>query len=119
MNQLLNVTVLTFSTPPLYAQGAEPDTAKLKADAQKVVSIISRDKAKSQIYCQIADLDDQIDQENDRKKAEALVQKMNGLEEQLGPEYLALRTGLYKCNWTVQILVADSWSEWSCTIPCR
>jgi hypothetical protein len=90
MNQLLNVTVLTFSTPPLYAQGAEPDTAKLKADAQKVVSIISSDKAKSQIYCQIADLDDQIDQENDRKKAEALVQKMNGLEKQLGPEYLAL-----------------------------
>jgi predicted transcriptional regulator len=90
MNQLLIVAVLTFSTPPLYAQGTQQDTAKLKADAQKVVSIISSDKAKSQIYCQIADLDDQIDQENDRKKAEALVQKMNGLEEQLGPEYLAL-----------------------------
>jgi predicted transcriptional regulator len=89
MNQLLIIAVLTFSTPPLYAQGV-PDIAKLKADAQKVVGIINRDKAKSQIYCQIADLDDQIDQQKDRKKAEALVQKMNELEKQLGPEYLAL-----------------------------
>ena len=56
----------------------------------KVVSIISRDKAKSQIYCQVTDLGEQIDNEKDSKKAEALVVKMNDLEKQLGPEYLAL-----------------------------
>src|SRR5438309_777616 len=57
-------------------------TAKLKADAQKVVSIIKGDKAKNQIFCEIANLGEQIDQEKDRRKAEALLQKMNELEKQ-------------------------------------
>jgi len=46
-----------------------------------------------QTFCQISDLGDQIgeaDEQKDRKKAEALAQKMNELEKQLGPEYLAL-----------------------------
>jgi hypothetical protein len=89
MNRSLIVAISLICAAPLYVQGAQPDTAKLKADAQKVVSIISGDKAKSQIYCQIADLDDQLDQEKDRKKAEALLQKMNELQKQLGPEYVA------------------------------
>ena len=92
MNRLLIVGILIISTAPLFAP-AQPDPAKLKADAQKVVSIISGDKAKTQAYCQIANLGDQIseaDQQKDRKKAEALAQKMNELEKQLGPEYLAL-----------------------------
>jgi multidrug efflux pump subunit AcrB len=75
---------------PLYAHAQPPDMAKLKADAQKAVSIISRDKAKSQIYCQVTDLGEQIDNEKDNKKAEALVVKMNELEKRLGPEYLAV-----------------------------
>jgi hypothetical protein len=92
MNRLLIVGILIISTAPLFAQ-AQPDPAKLKADAQKVVSIISGNKAKTQAYCQIANLGDQIgeaDQQKDRKKAEALAQKMNELEKQLGSEYLAL-----------------------------
>jgi DNA repair ATPase RecN len=86
MNRLLIVGILAISTAPLYAQGQQPDVAKLKADAQKVVSIIRGDKAKNQI----ANLGEQIDQEKDRRKAEALLQKMNELEKQLGPAYLAL-----------------------------
>jgi hypothetical protein len=38
MRTVLIVAVLAFSTSPLYAQGQQPDAAKLKADAQKVVS---------------------------------------------------------------------------------
>jgi sulfur transfer protein SufE len=90
LNGLLIVAILVIGAAPLYAQGAQPDAAKLKADAQKVVSIISHDKAKSQLYCQVIDLGQQIEQEKDRKKAEALVEKMNELEKQLGPEYLEL-----------------------------
>ena len=90
MNRLLIVATLVVSTVPLYAQAQQPDTAKLKTDAQKVVSIISGDKAKTQAYCQIAHLGEQIDREKDSKKAEALFQKMSELEKQLGPEYLAL-----------------------------
>jgi hypothetical protein len=89
MYRLLIVGILIISTMPLSAQGQQRNTAKLKADAQKVISIISHDKAKTQTYCQITDLGGQIDREKDRNKAEALSQKINELEKQLGPEYLA------------------------------
>jgi uncharacterized protein YfcZ (UPF0381/DUF406 family) len=90
MKRPLIVAIALICAAPLSAQAQQPDTAKLKADAQKVVSIISHDKAKTQTYCQIVDLGEQIDREKDSKKAEALFQKMNELEKQLGPEYLAL-----------------------------
>jgi hypothetical protein len=93
MNWLLIVSMLVISTVPLYAQGQQPNVAKLKADAQKVVSIISGDKAKTQTYCQIANLGEQMDQavhEKDKQKFEELAQRINEGEKQLGPEYLAL-----------------------------
>ena len=40
MNGLALLAILLVSTMPLYAQAQQPDTAKLKADAQKVVSSI-------------------------------------------------------------------------------
>jgi hypothetical protein len=45
---------------PLYAQAQQPNTAKLKADAEKVVSDIRGDKAKAQAYCQINNLGGQM-----------------------------------------------------------
>jgi hypothetical protein len=90
MNRLLIFGFLLVST--LYAEGQQPNAAKLKRDAQKVVvSVISGDRAKTRAYCQMRDLGEQIDQaaqEKDRKAA--LIQKINDLEKQLGPEYLAL-----------------------------
>jgi predicted transcriptional regulator len=77
----LIVAILLLSAVPALAQAQQPNTANLKADAQN--------KAKNQIYCQIADLGEQVDQEKDSKKAAALFQKMNELEKQLGPEYIA------------------------------
>ena len=93
MNRPLIVSILLISAVPEYAQGQQPDVAKLKVDAQKVVSIIKDDKAKTQAYCQIANLGGELDlaaQEKDEKKAEALTQKVNDLEKRLGPEYVAL-----------------------------
>ena len=40
MNRLLIVGILIMSMAPRYAEGQQANTAKLKADAQKVVSII-------------------------------------------------------------------------------
>jgi hypothetical protein len=94
MNRLLIIAILVISTVPLYAQGQTPNTAKLKADAQNVVKIISGDKLKTQTYCEIAELSDQIDEEENPTKAEELSHKVNKLEEKLGPEYLALVGGL-------------------------
>jgi hypothetical protein len=93
MRRLLSVGILIASTLPLSAQGQQPDPAKLQAEAEKVVSIIKADKAKRQVYCQIAHLSEQMDQavkENDKKKFEELAQTANEQERQLGPEYLAL-----------------------------
>jgi len=53
VNRLLILGVLIISTAPLYAQGQQPDAAKLKADAQRVVTIIAGDKAKTQTFCQM------------------------------------------------------------------
>jgi hypothetical protein len=61
MNRRLIVAILIISTLPVYAQGQQPNAAKLKADAQKVVTIISSDTAKFHSYCQIVDLADEVE----------------------------------------------------------
>jgi len=97
MNRLLTAGILVIAMP-LYAHGQQPNAAKLKADAQKVVSVIRDDKAKTQTYCELADLSEQADQEQNAEKAEELSQKINELEKNLGPEYLALIDGLKSVN---------------------
>jgi len=55
---------------------------------------ISGDKLKTQTYCEIFELGDQIDDEQDAEKAEELRQKAAKLEEALGPEFVALVSSL-------------------------
>ena len=101
MNRPVIAGILMISTAPLFAQGAQPDAAKLKADAQKVVSIISGYKAKAQAYCQIANVGEQMNQAaqaKDKKKIEELAQKLSELEKSLGPEYRGLVESLGKMN---------------------
>ena len=91
MNRLAIIGFLLIST--LHAQAQQPEAAKLKTDAQKIVSNIRGDKAKSQTYCQLDSLSEQIDlatQQKDTKKIEALSQRADELEKQLGPEYRTL-----------------------------
>ena len=93
MNRLLIVAILLISTVPLYAQRQQQNVAKLKGDARNLVGIIGSDKTKTQTYCQVLDLSDeldQVDQQKDRKKTDDLSQKINELQTKLGPEYLAL-----------------------------
>ena len=97
MKRLLIVGILIISATALSAQRKQTDAAKLKADAQKVVSIISGDKAKSQAYCQIAVVGEQMNQAvqaKDKKKFEELARKLPELEKNLGPEYLGLLESL-------------------------
>ena len=92
------VTVLVIAAAPAWAQAQNSTPAEVtKADAQKVLKIISSDKAKTRIYCQMAKLDDQMEQANetaDSKKFDALFQKIYELGKKLGPEYTALIDGL-------------------------
>jgi hypothetical protein len=88
LNGLLIITTLLISTAPLYAQ--QKNVAKLKEDARNVVGTIGSDKTKTQTYCQILDSIAQLDREKDSKKAKALSQKIDQLQKQLGPEFLAV-----------------------------
>ena len=66
MNLRLIVTILVIAAAPVCAQAQKPTSAKVtKADAQKVLKIISSDKVKTQIYCQMAKLGDQMEQANE------------------------------------------------------
>jgi hypothetical protein len=94
VNLRLIVTILVIAAAPICAQAQKPTPAKVpKADAQKVLRIISSDKAKTRIYCEMANLGNQMEQANetgDSKKFDALFQRMYELGEKLGPEYAAL-----------------------------
>ena len=87
------VAILLISTAPLYAQRQQQDVAKLRADARNVVGTIAGDKAKTQTYCQMLDLRDQLeeaDEKKDRKKAKTLSERIDQLQKQLGPEFVTL-----------------------------
>jgi ABC-type transporter Mla subunit MlaD len=91
------VGMLVIAAMPVctLAQGAPPKATK--ADAQKVVKMISSDKAKTQTYCDIAKLGDQIgeaDAKKDTKKVDELSKQMDDMSTKLGPEYIALMDSL-------------------------
>ena len=81
---------------PKAAKGSKEETTKVTA-AQKVVKTIGADKAKTQTYCDIGKLGDQIqeaDKKNDMKKIDELNAKMDELATKLGSDYVALIGGL-------------------------
>jgi len=94
VNLKLIVAIAAIAAAPAGAQAQKPGGAKVtKADAQKVVQMISADKTKTQTYCDMAKLGDEIeqaDQKKDNKKVDELAQKLDAMSKQLGPEYLAL-----------------------------
>jgi hypothetical protein len=62
MNLRANVAVLIIVASPIFAQAQETSIAKLKEEAQKVVKIISSDRSKTQTYCDLVKVSDQIEQ---------------------------------------------------------
>src|SRR5262249_56799515 len=100
---LLIVGISIIAIVPLYAQRQQQNVAKLKADAQKVVSIISGDKAKTQAYCEARDTAKRIvraGQQTDNTKLEGLADKLTEQQTNLGSEYLALMESLRNANLT-------------------
>ena len=98
MNLRLIVTILVVAAVPICAQAQNQSAAKVtKRDAQKVVRIISGDKAKTQTYCDMVKLGEQIEQANDKKDnktVDELSKKLGELGPKLGPEYAVLMDGL-------------------------
>jgi hypothetical protein len=102
MNLKLIVAILLIVALPLCAQAQKPSAAKVtKADVQKVVKIISGDKAKTQTYCDIGKLNEQIEEADEKKditRTEELSQQIDALGKKLGPEYAALMDGLQEVD---------------------
>ena len=100
MNLKLIVAAAAVAGLPFYAQAQQgpPSAPKAtNADAQRVVKMISADKAKSQAYCDMTKIGDQIEQaqlKHDDKLTDDLAQKADDLAGKLGPEWDALMNGL-------------------------
>ena len=93
MNPKSMVAILMMVTAPVYAQAQKPT----RADAQKVFEIISGNEAKTQIFCDIGKLGDEIEQAAERKDTrttDELHRKIDELGRKLGPEYAALMNGI-------------------------
>ncbi|MGB8895910.1 MAG: hypothetical protein WCD13_16620 [Pseudolabrys sp.] len=102
MNLKLIVAILVIATVPVCARAQPPSAAKVtKADAQKVLKIISDDKAKTQTYCDMGKLGRQIAGADEKETGE-LFQKMDELAKKLGPEYVALMDGLQEIDMNSQ-----------------
>jgi hypothetical protein len=87
------VAILAISAP-MYAKAQQPSVDKLKSEARDFVKIVSGNKLKSQTYCEIVELNDQIDQEEDPIEVQELSQKRDKLEDKLGSKYVAFVAGL-------------------------
>ena len=96
MNLKLVVAILVIAAVPVCAQAQKP-SAVTKADAQKVLKIISGNKAKTQIYCDITKLVEQIT-EGDENETDGLYQKIDELAKKLGPNmprwWMGFRTSI-------------------------
>jgi hypothetical protein len=102
MNLKLVVAISLLATMPAFAQGqmsapGNKAPKPTKADVQKVVQSISSDKAKTQSYCDLAKLNQQmsgLDEKKDAKTLQDLGTKADALVEKLGPDYAKLMDGL-------------------------
>jgi hypothetical protein len=93
LNGPLIVATLLISTAPLYAQRQQQNVAKLKADARNFVGIIGSDKTKTQTYCQIHDLSEQLSPGGSgqrQKEGQRTGRKDRWIEQKMGPEFAAL-----------------------------
>ena len=99
MNLKLMFVILPIATMPVCA-AAQTSSKATVAHAQNALKIISGDKARTRVYCDMAKVFDQIERggEKDTKNTDKLYRKMNELAKKLGPDYAALVYGLPKVD---------------------
>jgi hypothetical protein len=102
MTLKLLMTVAILSAAPIAALAQTDDTANeapkpTVEDLQKLVQTISSDKAKLKVYCEIGELQEEIDkalENNDEKAFDAVAAKLDRLVPQIGPDYKKAMDGL-------------------------
>ena len=93
------VAAIVIGVAPLLAQ-AQPKKPT-KADAQKVVDLVRADKDKTQTYCDLVKIGEQMeqaDQNRDNRKADQLALQMDVMSQRLGSEYVALVDALQELD---------------------
>ena len=105
MKLKLIAAISALAIPALaHAQQGGPKVPKpTKADVQNVVQIVTADKAKTQAYCDLTKLYDQIEaaeQKNDTNTLEPLTKQANALVDKLGPEYSKMAERLEEVDLT-------------------
>jgi peptidoglycan hydrolase CwlO-like protein len=93
------VTILVTASIAAFAQSHEPDNPAPPTidDAQKLTQTISGDKAELKAFCELDNLYEQIEEaqeRNDTEERDALGLKIDGLEQQIGPDYRRVIEGL-------------------------
>ena len=101
---IATISALAAISALAHAQQRGPKAPKLtKADVQNVVQIVTADKAKTQAYCDLTKLYDQIEaaeQKNDTNTLEPLTKQANALVDKLGPEYSKIAERLEEVDLT-------------------
>ena len=93
MNPKSMIAIFAMVATPVCAQAQKPT----RADAQKVFEIISGNEVKTQVFCDIGRLGEEIEQaaeKKDTRTADELRRKIDELGRKLGPEYAALMNGI-------------------------
>ena len=84
--------------------GRQPTAPKpTKVDVQNVIQIVTTHKAKTQAYCDLTKLYDQVqaaEEKNDTKTVETLTKQADALVDKLGPEYSKMIEGLEEVDLT-------------------
>src|ERR1700751_4760181 len=90
------ITILVTATIAAFAQDSQAPKPTIE-EAQKLVQTISGDKAKLKVYCEIGELQEEMEkagEKNDVKALEALSTKVDSLEQQVGRDYIRVMDGL-------------------------
>jgi hypothetical protein len=94
MNTKLVVAICVLAVMPAFGQAPPANAPKpTMADIQQVFQMISGDKTKMQIYCELSSLSqqmDKLDEKKDAKTLQTLGEKAGGLMDKLGSDYVKL-----------------------------
>ena len=107
MKLKLVAAISALAIPALaHAQQSDPQPnvpKPTKADAEKAVQIVASDKVKTQAYCDLAKLFDQLQvarEKNDSNTVQALDKELLPLVDKLGPEYAKVIEGMDQVDLT-------------------
>jgi len=102
MTRKIACMLAVLGTLTASAQAQQQSVPKpTKADAVRLVQIISTDKTKVATYCKLADLGEEIrkaGEARDNSKLQRLGKQADDLGKALGPEFVRLNVGLERVN---------------------